>query len=163
MSLVLIGFMGAGKTTVGRLLAQSLGLSFVDSDAVIEQLTERRIRDIFVEDGEPAFREIEHRAVAELVRSEPAVVALGGGAVEDVRTQALLARTDVVYLHVDYAVALDRVRRDRDRPMLRRADLDAVYAARTTTYARLAALTVETDGRGPAVVVADILQHPFEH
>jgi shikimate kinase len=155
--IVLIGFMGAGKSTVGRQLARRLGMPFFDSDAVIEQAVGRRVRDIFAEDGEQQFREIEHRTVTQLLRGERAVVALGGGAVEDARTQTLLAEAEVVYLHVDYAVALERVRSDGDRPMLQRSDLDEVYAARIPTYERVATVTIETDGRRADLVLAEVL------
>ena len=77
--IVLVGFMGAGKTTVGRLLASGLGLRFADSDLVIEQRRGRSIREIFAEDGEASFRSAEHEALAELMRGPDAVVAAGGG------------------------------------------------------------------------------------
>jgi shikimate kinase/3-dehydroquinate synthase len=80
MMVVLVGFMGAGKTTVGHLLAEKLGLPFVDSDLVIEQRERRSVREIFDRDGEPAFRALEHRIVAELLDGPAAVLALGGGA-----------------------------------------------------------------------------------
>jgi shikimate kinase len=79
--IVLIGFMGAGKTTVGHLLAERLGLPFMDTDLVIEQRTRRSVRDIFGTDGETAFRELEHTVTAELLAGPDAVLALGGGAV----------------------------------------------------------------------------------
>jgi 3-dehydroquinate synthase/shikimate kinase/3-dehydroquinate synthase len=157
--IVLIGFMGAGKTTVGHLLAGKLGLPFVDSDVVISERGGRPVPQIFAEDGEDAFRALEHETVAGLLRGRDAVLALGGGAVEHPATQALLGPADVVYLHVGYAAAVARVGGDAGRPMLRRADLEAVYQRRLAAYAAAATLTVPTDGRGPEDVCLDIVQH----
>jgi shikimate kinase len=89
--IVLVGFMGAGKTTVGTLLAARLGLPFTDSDQVIEQRAGRPVRQIFAEDGEPAFRALEHEVIAGLLDGPPMVLALGGGAPENPPTRALLA------------------------------------------------------------------------
>jgi len=92
--IVLVGFMGAGKTTVGHLLAEHLGLRFVDSDLVIEQRSGRPVRQIFAEDGEPAFRALEHEVIAGLLDGPDLVLAVGGGAAEHPATRALLARGD---------------------------------------------------------------------
>ena len=156
--IVLVGFMGAGKTTVGHILAERLGTPFVDSDVYIEQQLGRAIVDVFAVEGEQHFRELEHRAINELVRGSDAVVALGGGAVEDPRTRAILRNTTVVYLRVGYDEALTRVRQDRFRPMLQRADLDQVYARRQDSYAEVAAVQVDTNGRRPDAVVMDVLK-----
>ena len=130
MVVVLVGFMGAGKTTVGRIMAERLGQPFVDSDVLIEQRLGREIRDIFRTEGEPYFRQLEHDTVAGLVRGPDAVIALGGGAVEDPRTRAVLRNARVVYLRVSYDEALARVKSDEFRPMLHRPDLDEVYRRR---------------------------------
>jgi shikimate kinase len=90
--IVLLGFMGAGKTTVGNLLAARLGLPFIDSDQVIEKRAGRPVRQIFAEDGEPAFRALEHQVIAELLDGPAVVLALGGGAAEHADTRDLLAR-----------------------------------------------------------------------
>jgi shikimate kinase len=92
--IVLVGFMGAGKTTVGHLLAARLGLPFADSDQVIEQRARRPVRQIFAEDGEPTFRALEHQVIAELLDGPALVLALGGGAAEHPLTRALLTRRD---------------------------------------------------------------------
>ena len=92
--IVLVGFMGAGKTTVGHLLSAHLGLPFVDSDLVIEQRSGRPARQIFAEDGEPAFRALEHEVIAGLLDGPDLVLAVGGGAAEHPGTRALLARGD---------------------------------------------------------------------
>ena len=90
--IVLVGFMGAGKTTVGTLLAARLGLPFADTDHVIEQRAARPVRQIFAEDGEPAFRVLEHQVVTELLTGPAVVLALGGGAAEHPGTRAVLTR-----------------------------------------------------------------------
>ena len=157
--IVLIGFMGAGKTTVGHLLAGQLGLPFIDSDMVIEERGGRPVRQIFADDGEEAFRALEHETIAGLLRGRAAVLALGGGAVEHPATQALLQPAQVVYLHVGYPAAVARVGGDAGRPLLRRTDLEAVYQRRLTAYAAAATLTVPTDGRGPEDVTLDIVEY----
>src|SRR6201989_1133809 len=130
MVVVLVGFMGAGKTTVGHIMAERLGQPFVDSDVLIEQRQGREIRDIFRTEGEPYFRQLEHETVAGLVRGQDAVVALGGGAVEDPRSRAGLGPARVVSLRFSYDEAMARVKRDEFRPMLHRSDLDEVYQRR---------------------------------
>jgi shikimate kinase len=157
--IVLIGFMGAGKTTVGHLLAGKLGLPFIDSDVVIEERGGRPVRQIFADDGEEAFRALEHETVAGLLGGRDAVLALGGGAVEHPATQAVLRPAHVVYLHVGYPAAVARVGGDDGRPMLRRPDLEAVYQRRLAAYAAVATVTVPTDGRGPEDVCLDIVEH----
>ena len=157
MVVVLVGFMGAGKTTVGHIMAERLGLPFVDSDVLIEQRLGRDIRDIFRTEGEPYFRQLEHVTVAGLVRGQDAVVALGGGAVEDPRSRAVLRSARVVYLRVSYDEAIARVKRDELRPMLHRPDLDEVYNRRLPVYEDLSVLTVDTDGRRPDAVALEVL------
>jgi shikimate kinase len=172
--IVLVGFMGAGKSTVGSLLADRLGLPFTDSDQVIEQRAGRPVRQIFAEDGEPAFRALEYQVIAELLDGPARVLALGGGAAEHPGTRALLARGDaprrpsregmagvqVVYLQVSYEQALRRVAGDRapeSRPLLARPDLAVLYERRLGVYAGVATLTVATDGRPPEAITEDIL------
>jgi shikimate kinase / 3-dehydroquinate synthase len=157
MVAVLVGFMGAGKTTVGHIIAERLGQPFVDSDVLIEQRLGRSVRDIFMTEGEAYFRELEHRTVAELVRGQEAVVALGGGAVEDPRTRAVLRNARVIYLRVGYAEAMARVGGDEYRPMLHRADLDDVFKRRLPIYEDLSALTIDTDGRRPEALAREAL------
>jgi shikimate kinase len=156
--IVLVGFMGAGKTTVGTLLAAKLGLPFTDSDQVIEQRAGRPVRQIFAEDGEPAFRALEHEVIAELLDGPPIVLALGGGAAEHPQTRNKLATSQVVYLHVSYAQALQRVGGDPgSRPLLARPDLAGLYERRLGVYAGVATMTVPTDGRDPLAIAEDIL------
>ncbi len=155
--IVLVGFMGAGKTTVGHLLAAQLGLPFTDSDQVIEQRAGRPIRQIFAEDGEPGFRALEHQVIAGLLDGPELVLALGGGAAEHPATRQKLALAQVVYLHVSYEQALARIGGDPGRPMLARPGLAETYQRRLPLYAEVATLTVRTDGRPPEDVSQDIL------
>jgi shikimate kinase len=155
--IVLVGFMGAGKTTVGHLLAERLGLPFTDSDEAIERRAGRSIQQIFAEDGEPAFRALEHQVIAELLDSPALVLALGGGAAEHQGTRDRLARAQVVYLQVGYEQAMQRVGGDPGRPLLARPDLAATYQRRLPRYAEIATLTVSTDDRHPESISQDIL------
>jgi shikimate kinase/3-dehydroquinate synthase len=157
--IVLVGFMGAGKTTIGRQLADRLGLPFVDSDLVIEQRTGRQVREIFATDGEPAFRALEHEVIANLLDGPDAVLALGGGAPEHLATQTRLKRADVVYLQVGYQQAMQRVAGDEYRPLLARPGLDDLYQRRLDVYAAVATLTVATDGRRPEAISQDVIEH----
>ncbi|MGH3233881.1 MAG: bifunctional shikimate kinase/3-dehydroquinate synthase [Streptosporangiaceae bacterium] len=155
--IVLVGFMGAGKTTVGHLLSERLGLPFIDSDLVVEQRTGRSVRQIFAEDGEPAFRDLERRVVANLIDGPEAVLALGGGAAEHPDTIALLKSARVIYLQVGYQEAMLRVTGDQYRPLLSRPGLESVYRGRLSAYGAVATLTVATDGRRPEAVSQDVL------
>ena len=145
--------MGAGKTTVGRLLGERLGLPFVDSDEALTAQTGRTPREIFAADGEAAFRALERAVVAELVTDGVArVVALGGGAVEAAATREVLRDAVVVHLDVAHATVLERVGGDPGRPMLARPGLDRLHRDRLAGYEEAADVTVPTDGRTPAEV-----------
>jgi shikimate kinase/3-dehydroquinate synthase len=156
--IVLIGFMGAGKSTIGRLLAKRLGQPFLDSDLVIEQRAGLTVREIFDQQGEPAFRTLEHNVIADLLAGPQAVLALGGGAPMDERTRRLLVDARVVYLRVSYEEALQRVRSDRFRPLLHRPGLESVYTGRLAVYTSAADLVVDTEGRRAEAIVLEILQ-----
>ena len=154
--IVLVGFMGAGKSTVGRLLAAKLGLPFTDSDHVIEERADKPIRRIFADEGEPAFRELEHAVIAGLLAGPDAVLALGGGAPGHPATRALLAGVPVVYLRVGYAETLARVGGDQGRPMLARPDVQVLHAEREAIYASVATVTVDTDGHSPEDIALEV-------
>ena len=155
--IVLVGFMGAGKTTVGELLAGQLGLPFTDADQVIEQRAGRPVRQIFAEDGEPAFRALEHQVITALLDGPELVLALGGGAAGHPGTRQQLTGAQVVYLHVSYEQALARVGGDPGRPMLARPGLAETYSQRLPLYAEIATLTVPTDGLSPEAISRDIM------
>src|ERR1700722_1377744 len=139
--IVLVGFMGAGKTTVGRLLAANLGVPFTDSDHVIEDRAGKPIRQIFADDGEAAFRALEHEVIADLLAGPDIVLAVGGGAVEHALTRKLLAEAPVAFLRVGYTEAYRRVGGEGGRPMLAPAGIAAGYAARQAGYCGAAAGT----------------------
>ncbi len=137
--LVLVGFMGAGKTHAGREAAAALGRPFIDLDEAIAERAGRAIPDLFAERGEPAFREIEeHAAAVALGAPEPGVIALGGGAVANEATRARLERAHVVWLEVELETAWERAR-NSDRPLARSEDaFAALYAERAALYAAVA-------------------------
>ena len=156
---VLIGPPGAGKSTVGPLLAAQLGVGFTDTDAEVEAAAGKPVSDIFVEDGEPAFRELERAAVGRALEQASGVVAVGGGAVLDPRTQAKLAGCLVIYLETGFTAAAKRVGLGQARPLLignPRATLKILLDRRIPVYQRLATFTVGTDGREPAEIAAEI-------
>jgi shikimate kinase len=156
---ILIGPPGAGKTTVGTELAARLGVSFADTDASIEAAAGKPVSDIFIEDGEAAFRELERAAVAAAIAGQDGVVGLGGGAVMDLGTQERLAGRPVVYLQTSFPELAKRVGMDRARPLLLgnpRAQLKALLDQRLPVYDRLAWMTVDTDGREPGEIATQI-------
>ncbi len=157
---VLIGTMGAGKSTVGRLVADALGVGFADSDAVIEERAGKSVQEMFVDDGEAAFRALERAVVAEALAHHDGVLSLGGGAVLDPATQALLAGHQVVFLRVGLADAVKRVGLGVGRPLLLgnvRSRVKQLLDERTPVYEGLARVIVETDGRPAADVAAEVL------
>jgi shikimate kinase len=164
--LVLVGPPASGKTTVGTAVAAALGVAFRDTDADVEAAAGMSVADVFVEHGEPRFRELERRAVAGALAEHDGVLALGGGAVVDEASRALLVGYGkdggtVVHLDVDLSSAAKRVGLSRDRPLLAvnpRAMLRAMLDARAPLYGEVATVTVATGGRAPEDVVAEVLR-----
>ena len=154
--IVLVGFMGAGKTTVGGLLAERFGLPLTDTDHVVEARAGRPVREVFATAGEEAFRDLEERAVADVLAGPEAVVALGGGACGRAATRAALTGHDVVHLRVGLDEALRRTAGDPGRPMLHRPGLPELHAARAGVYDAVATLVVDVDGRAPGEVAEDV-------
>jgi shikimate kinase len=155
----MIGPPGAGKTTVGGLVAGLLGLDFVDTDTVIEEAAGKPVSDIFVQDGEDAFRALERAAAASLIAAHPGVLALGGGAVLDPGTRELLAGRRVVYLQTGFVSAVHRTGLDSPRPLLfgnPRGRMKVLLEERLPVYETLAWITVPTDDREPEVIAGEI-------
>ena len=151
--------MGAGKTTLADLLAQRWGVAVRDTDADIVAAQGREISDIFVDDGEAAFRALEREAVARALAEHDGVLSLGGGAVLDEDTRALLAEHTVVFLQVGLTDAVKRVGLGTSRPLLMgnvRARVKALLDERTPIYASVATHTVDTDGRTPDQVADEV-------
>jgi shikimate kinase len=150
--LVLVGPMGAGKTTVGRLLADRWGVPFRDTDEDIERTEGRTVSDIFVESGEEHFRALERAAVGRALADHPGVLALGGGAVMADQTRSAVAGQPVVFLQVGLTDAATRVGLGASRPLLLgnvRGTMKALLDERTPVYASLAVAVVDTDGLTP--------------
>ncbi|WPO74978.1 shikimate kinase [Streptomyces sp. KN37] len=158
--IVLVGPMGVGKTTVGELLADRLGTAFRDTDADIVAAQGRAISDIFVDEGEPYFRELEREAVRAAVQEHTGVLALGGGAILDESTRALLAPHPVVYLSMDVEEAVKRTGLNQARPLLAvnpRKQWRELMDARRQLYAEVARAVVATDDRTPEEVAQAVL------
>ena len=140
-SIVLVGMMGAGKSSIGRRLASRLGIPFVDADAEIEAAAGMTIEDIFAHFGEASFRSGEARVIARLLEAGPQVVATGGGAFVHSETQAVIRRKGIsIWLKADFDVLYRRVKRRNDRPLLKTADpaetLRKLLAEREPIYAQ---------------------------
>jgi shikimate kinase len=158
--IVLVGAPGSGKSTVGALLAERLGVTFTDVDAVIEERAGKSIAEIFAEDGEPAFRELEETTTAELL-SKPGVLSLGGGAVLSKRTRKMLRDHRVVWLRVTASSAISRIGLDTARPLLLgnvRGRLIKLLGERAPLYDEVATTHVDTDNTTPAEVVEFIVR-----
>jgi len=162
--LVLVGLMGAGKSTVARALGERLGRRLVDTDSVIEARTGRTVREIFADDGEPAFRDIEAQVLADaLADPEPTVIAAAGGVVlrDENRSALRSSGARVVWLAADPSVLLERVRSGGHRPALDadpEGTLRRMHEIREPLYREVADLIVSVDGRGVGDVVEAILR-----
>ncbi len=161
-NLFLIGLMGAGKTTVGRQLAQRLGRSFYDSDQVIVARTGVSIATIFELEGEAGFRERERGVIEELTALPDIVLATGGGAVLDPdNRRCLTERGTVIYLRVTVAAILQRTRYDKTRPLLQvdnpAEKLAELYRQRDPIYQEMADMVVGSDGLSAHCALQDIL------
>ena len=163
--IVLVGAPGSGKSTVGALLAERLGVTFRDVDAVIVQRTGKSIADIFTDDGEAAFRVLEQQITAELLML-PGVLSLGGGAVLSAATRAALRDHRVIWLRVGLAQSVKRVGLDTARPLLLgnvRGQLLKLLNERAPLYSGVATEVVDTDDVTPAEAVEMIMKAHVAH
>lgn len=162
---VLIGPMGAGKTTVAALLADRCGLAVRDTDADIEQSAGKTVQEVFVDDGEQHFRELEKAAVAVALAEHDGILALGGGAVLAPETRERLAGHTVAYLQVGLKDAVARVGLGESRPVINqavggmRSRMKQLLDERAPLYEAAATITVDTSGRTPEDVAAEIVRH----
>ena len=161
-NLVLVGPMGAGKTSIGKKLAEQLGLAFVDCDHAIESRTGASVPLIFEHEGEPGFRARESALLAEVMQGRDQIIATGGGAVLDpANRRCLHARGFVVYLRTSVEQQLERLARDRSRPLLatgdKRGKLEALALARGPLYEEVADLAFDADGLAVATAAQRLL------
>ena len=161
-SIILMGPPGSGKSTVGKYLSKELGLSFIDTDRLIEDKEGRSISEIFLADGEEGFRAIEKEIVLDVLKMEDCVIALGGGSVLDLDVQRELSEcADVVFLDVSISNAAPRVGFNKERPLLMgnpRQQWLQLMEKRREIYESLATRTVSTDNRKPNEVAHEIAQ-----
>ena len=162
--IVLVGMMGAGKSSVGRALARKLGRELLDSDEMIEARTGRTVREIWAADGEPAFRELETEVLSEAVAaSEPSIIAAAGGVVlsEDNRAVLKGAGAHVVWLLADVELLLERVKAGMHRPLLdedTEGTLRKMYEQRCDLYQEVADAIVSVDNRSINDVAGAVLR-----
>jgi len=159
---VLVGPMGAGKSTIGRMLAKEIGYRFLDSDRIIEDRCGANIPWIFDVEGEDGFRQRETAMLRELAEEESTVLATGGGAVMRPENHELLKKASVVvYLRTSIEQQVERTRKDRNRPLLQNDDPEAVlrklFAIRDPIYTELADIVMHTDRKSPRLVVRQLV------
>ena len=160
-SIVLVGLMGCGKSSVGKRLSTRLGLPFVDADEEIERVAAKTISEIFADHGEPYFRDGERRVIARLLASGPQVLATGGGAFINQDTRAAIRERGVsVWLRADLPVLMRRVQKRDNRPLLKKGDPETVMrdliAARYPIYAE-ADMTIESREVPHDVIVGEVI------
>jgi len=166
-SIVLVGLMGAGKSTIGRRLAQKLGLEFTDADAEIERAAGKTVPDIFRDHGEAYFRDGERKVMARLLESGPQVLATGGGAFMNEETRHNIARRGIsVWLKADVDLLMMRVRRRDNRPLLKAEDPEEIMrqliAQRYPVYGH-ADVTVESRDVPHNSIVSDVIRALAAH
>ncbi|MDZ5712149.1 shikimate kinase [Jeotgalibacillus haloalkalitolerans] len=157
MKIYLIGFMGAGKSTVGKLLSKSLNGTFIDLDQLIEQENGKKISDIFKEDGETVFRKIEAEC---LKKTDAQIIATGGGILYfDETAEWLRGNGVIIYLHAPFEELYSRIKGDRSRPVAAKPykDLKSLFAKRDGVYKRTAHHQVSVSNRLPEETVKDII------
>ena len=170
-SIYLIGYRGTGKSTVAKHLASRLDVSFSDADLLIERRGYRTIAEIFAEEGELAFRDLEQQVVADLAEAEPQVVALGGGSVLREANRQAISGSPVIWLQASPTVLAKRLAADAaspsQRPSLTGAglleEIEQVLAERTPIYRQCATLEVDTENRSPDAIAEVIYRELTRH
>jgi shikimate kinase len=163
IKLILIGFMGAGKTTTANLLSQALDLPMLDTDQLIAESTGQTPGEIFATQGETSFREIEQNIVRDVLPKD-GILATGGGVIEMADNQTLLYEHEspVYYLSGSFGQTMERLVDDMERPILRNSSLSEVgvlWRKRLPKYEAAANVTIDTDGKTPEEIVAEIIAH----
>lgn len=157
---VIIGAPGAGKSTVGRRVAERMGLPFADSDSLIEKRAGKPVSDIFISDGEAEFRRLEREEIARALQDFDGILSLGGGAILDAATRAALKEQRVVWLQVDLSHATQRVGMNSARPLLLgnvRGTMLTMLEQRTPLYQEVASDVIDTSDRGIKDVVGEVV------
>ncbi|ACD66168.1 MAG TPA: shikimate kinase [Sulfurihydrogenibium sp.] len=158
-NIYLVGFMGSGKSTVGKILAEKLNMKFVDIDKLIEEKEGMKIKDIFEQKGESYFRELERKQIEAIVNQEGLVVSTGGGLGANLNNMNLMKKNgDVVWLDVSLNTVLDRLKNDQDRPLLKQPieKIKQLFEERKNVY-RLANIRINADKKTPSQIVEEIL------
>ncbi len=160
-TIVLIGMMGSGKTTIGKLLGEKLTLRSIDIDVIIEQNEKRTVSEIFQNEGEKYFRNIERETIKKNFTNKDLIISLGGGAFEDQLTQKLLLKNStVIYLKTSPNVILERIKNNTNRPLLKNQmtveKIQSIILQRQKNY-ELANITILTDNKNTDKIVEEIL------
>ena len=160
-TIVLIGMMGSGKTTIGKLLGEKLTLRSIDIDVIIEQNEKRTVSEIFQNEGEKYFRNIERETIKKNFTNKDLIISLGGGAFEDQLTQELLLKNStVIYLKTSPNIILERIKNNTNRPLLRNQmtveKIQSIILQRQKNY-ELANITILTDNKNTDKIVDEIL------
>ncbi|MBQ9957792.1 MAG: shikimate kinase [Clostridia bacterium] len=155
MNIILSGFMGCGKTTIGKIIARKLDLAFIDTDKLIEEREGRKIREIFDTDGEGYFRDKEHEICAELSREDNKVIATGGGALTFNRNKEVLSKNGrVIFIDVDLDTIIKRIGNDSRRPLLN-SETRTLFNKRNPIYKKNCDFTITVRGDVSAREIAD--------
>lgn len=160
-TIVLIGMMGSGKTTIGKLLGEKLTLRSIDIDVIIEQNERRTVSEIFQNEGEKYFRNIERETIKKIFTNKDLIISLGGGAFEDQLTRELLLKNStVIYLKTSPNVILERIKNNTNRPLLKNQmtveKIQSIILQRQKNY-ELANITILTDNKNTDKIVEEIL------
>ncbi len=158
-NIYLVGFMGSGKSTVGRILAEKLNMNFVDVDQLIEEEEKMKISDIFKKKGEKYFRELERRKIKDLTKGENLVISTGGGLGADRENMDLMKKTGfVVWLDVSLDEIIKRCEGDKNRPLLNQSyeNIKKLYEKRKPVY-KMAHIHIKTDNKNPENIAKEII------